>query len=63
MTKSGNAKKIINPCISHAHEAVPPLAVSEVLSGLCCVGFRENVNDGADAMGERGESEPTLLAH
>jgi hypothetical protein len=53
----------INPCTSHARGAAPRPAVSEVLSGLCCVGVRENVNDGAGAVSERHACVPTLLAH
>jgi hypothetical protein len=56
-------KKIISPCTSHAREAVLRPAVSEVLSGLSCVGVRENANDGAGAVGERGACAPRLLAH
>jgi hypothetical protein len=64
MTKYDNREgKTISPCTSHAREAIPRPAVSEVLSDLCCVDVHENANGGAGAVGEVRACVPTLLAH
>ena len=63
MTKVGKKRKIVNPCTSHAPEAVPRPVVWEALFDPCCVGVPGNANGGAGVAGERGSCVPTPPAH